>query len=246
MIRLIIDTRENLLYNNIIERDLDVYKNHISIEKKNLELGDIEINISNVDFTNKFIFERKTLSDLNASINDGRYKEQKHRLLSSYSNNAITYIIEGDDIHKSINRNDKKISSSYFNTLYRDNIKIIFNKNLFETVNFILTLCTKIIDKPQNFNNNFIKDVDYLECIKIKSKKNNNITPDNCFILQLSQIPTISNVIATNIVNIYPDIRTLIKELDNCENETEKINLLSSINKVGKEKAKKILKYMKI
>ena len=114
MITLIIDTRENLLYNNIIERDLDVYKNHISIEKKNLELGDIEIN---VDFTNKFIFERKTLSDLNASIYDGRYKEQKHRLLSSYSNNAITYIIEGDDIHKSINRNDKKISSSYFNII---------------------------------------------------------------------------------------------------------------------------------
>ena len=91
---------------------LDVEINRI------LELGDIEINISNVDFTNKFIFERKTLTDLNASINDGRYKEQKHRLLSSYSNNAITYIIEGDDIHKSINRNDKKISSSYFNTLY--------------------------------------------------------------------------------------------------------------------------------
>ena len=45
MITLIIDTRENLLYNNIIERDLDVYKNHISIQKKNLELGDIEINI---------------------------------------------------------------------------------------------------------------------------------------------------------------------------------------------------------
>ena len=131
MINLIIDNRESVLYNNIIERDLDKYKDFINIDKKNLELGDIEININNIDYTNTLIFERKTLSDLNSSINDGRYKEQKNRLLSSYSNNAITYIIEGDDIHKSINRNDKKISSAYINTLYRDNIKIIFNKNIF-------------------------------------------------------------------------------------------------------------------
>ena len=245
MIKLIIDYRENLLYNNIIERDLDQYKDFISIDKKNLELGDIHIDITTKDYTNTLIFERKTLSDLNSSINDGRYKEQKIRLLSIYSNNAITYIIEGDDIHKSINRNDKKISSAYFNTLYRDNIKIIFNKNLFETVNFILSLCTKIIDKPENFNNN-IKDVDYLDCIKIKSKKISNITPNNCFILQLSQIPTISNIIAKNISEIYPDIRTLIQELDYCENNKDKIKLLSKIKKVGKEKAIKILEYMKL
>ena len=246
MINLIIDNRESVLYNNIIERDLDKYKDFINIDKKNLELGDIEININNIDYTNTLIFERKTLSDLNSSINDGRYKEQKNRLLSSYSNNAITYIIEGDDIHKSINRNDKKISSAYINTLYRDNIKIIFNKNIFETVNFILTLCSKIIDKPETFNNNINKNIDYLDTVKIKSKKINNITPDNCFILQLSQIPTISNIISKNIVEIYPDIRTLIQELDYCNNYESQVKLLSKINKVGKEKAKKILEYMKL
>tara|TARA_Y100000389_G_scaffold121879_1_gene119281 strand:+ start:1868 stop:2608 length:741 start_codon:yes stop_codon:yes gene_type:complete len=246
MIKLIIDNREKNLYNNITERDLDIYKDNINIEYLNLELGDIKIIIyNNEDIIRELVFERKTLNDLNSSIHDGRYKEQKHRLLSNISTNNLTYIIEGDNISKSINRNSKNISSAYIHTIYRDNIHIIFTDNLFETTNFILTLCSKIINKPEEFNNNK-KDINYTDCIKIKSKKINNITPDNCFILQLSQIPTISNIIAKNIVEIYPDIRTLIKELDYCENYDERIKLLSNIKKVGKEKAKKLLEYMKL
>jgi len=246
MIKLIIDSREKNLYNNIKERDLDIYKNNINIEYLSLELGDIKIIIyDNDEIIRELVFERKTLNDLNSSLYDGRYKEQKNRLLSNIAINNLTYIIEGDTISKSINRNSKNISSVYIHTLYRDDIRIIFTDNLFETTNFILTLCSKIIDKPENFYNSN-KNTDYLNCIKIKSKKIENITPDNCFILQLSQIPTISNIISKNIVEIYPNIRILIEKLDNCENEKEKIKLLSNINKVGKEKAKKILDYMNL
>lgn len=185
MIKLIIDSREKNLYNNIKERDLDIYKNNINIEYLSLELGDIKIIIyDNDEIIRELVFERKTLNDLNSSLYDGRYKEQKNRLLSNIAINNLTYIIEGDTISKSINRNSKNISSVYIHTLYRDDIRIIFTDNLFETTNFILTLCSKIIDKPENFYNSN-KNTDYLNCIKIKSKKIENITPDNCFILQL-------------------------------------------------------------
>lgn len=246
MIKLIIDSREKNLYNNIKERDLDIYKNNINIEYLSLELGDIKIIIyDNDEIIRELVFERKTLNDLNSSLYDGRYKEQKNRLLSNIAINNLTYIIEGDTISKSINRNSKNISSVYIHTLYRDDIRIIFTDNLFETTNFILTLCSKIIDKPENFYNSN-KNTDYLNCIKIKSKKIENITPDNCFILQLCQIPNISSTIAKNIVSKYSNIKELLTSLDNCDCYENKIKLLQEIDKVGKDKAKKIIDYMKL
>lgn len=240
MLKIIIDNREINLLNKIKERDLDIYKDKINIENINLELGDIKIIFNDIEY----IFERKTLTDLNNSIIDGRYKEQKNRLLSNYKH--ITYIIEGDDIIKSIMRSDKKISSVYINSIYRDKINIIFTKNIFETTTFLLTLCTKFIDNPDKYKNIEDKNIEYIDTIKIKSQKIKNITPDNCFILQLSQIPTISNKIATNIVNKYSSINILISSINNCNNNNEKIKLLSEIDKVGNEKAKKILEYMKL
>jgi len=239
MLKIIIDNREINLLNKIKERDLDIYKDKINIENINLELGDIKIIFNDIEY----IFERKTLIDLNQSIIDGRYKEQKNRLLSNYKN--ITYIIEGDDIIKSVMRNDKKISSVYINSIYRDKINIIFTKNVFETTTFILTLCTKFIDNPDKYKN-IENNIEYIDTIKIKSQKIKNITPDNCFILQLSQIPTISSKIATNISNKYLSMNSLIISINNCSNNNEKIKLLSQIEKVGNEKAKKILEYMKL
>jgi len=227
MIKIEIDCREKNILKDFLARDLDIYKDKIEIISKNLELGDIIINIESI---NKILyFERKTLSDLTSSITDGRYKEQKNRLLSNIDSNNITYIIEGDTINKSLLRNNTSIPSVYFRTLYRDNIKIIFTNNIQETVTFILSFVCNIIKYPDKYINNTNDTIaTYLSNVQIKSKKIVNITPDNCYLLQLSQIPTISNIISKNIVEIYPNIRILIEKLDNCENEKEKIKLLSN------------------
>jgi ERCC4-type nuclease len=239
MIFINIDTREKNLYNNIINRDLDKYKSFISVEFKTLNLGDIEI----ITDSNNFIIERKTLSDLNSSIIDGRYKEQKLRLLSNYNHNNITYIIEGDTIIKSLLKDNKKISSAYFSILYRDNIKLIFTNNIDETATFILSLCCKIIDNPDKYKKNE-NEINYIENVKIKQKKIENITPDICFIMQLSQIPTISHTIAKNIANKYNNFKILITEIDKIDSYDNKIKLLTNIDKIGTEKAKKILEYL--
>jgi ERCC4-type nuclease len=241
MITINIDTREKNLYNNIINRDLDKYKSFIDIRFKTLNLGDIEII---TDFNN-FIIERKTLSDLNSSIIDGRYKEQKLRLLSNYNSNNITYIIEGDTIIKSLLKDNKKISSAYFSLLYRDNIKLIFTNNIDETATFILSLCCKIIDNPDKYKKTD-SEINYIENIKIKQKKIENITPEICFIMQLSQIPTISHTIAKNIANKYNNFKVLITEIDKMDSYNNKIKLLTNIDKIGIEKAKKILEYLNI
>jgi ERCC4-type nuclease len=236
MIQLSIDTRETQLNALLHARDLDIYAKHLVMSVVQLELGDIQICMND----KVWIFERKTVSDLIASIKDGRYKEQKARMMSQEYD--ITYIIEGDDILCSkTERYQVMLSGAYLHTMYRDNIRMVFTKNVNDTCTFLLTLCSKMIDHPEYFVG--VNPQSYVDCIKMKSKKIDNITPELCYIMQLSQIPTISAVIAKNIQSHYPNLISLVKALEHTE---DKIGLLCSIDKVGKEKAKKILEYLQL
>ena len=238
-----IDARETNIYNDIVSRDLDNYKDKIQIISENLMLGDMHITYKTLNY----IFERKTLQDLQSSIVDGRYKEQKARLLSNTSQKYITYIIEGDNILSSnmYSKNKSMIQGAYLHTMFRDNIRIIYTKNIEETTTLILLLSTKIIDKPDKFlHEEYTADKCYTDFVKLKKKKIDNIDLKSCFIMQLSQIPMISNVIAKNIHLTYTSMGTLVKSLDKFETVEEKIKELCKIDGVGKEKAASIIKYI--
>jgi len=244
IIDIIIDYREIKLYNEIINRDLDKFKDNINILKENLEIGDIHIKFNDT----LYIYERKTINDLMASIKDNRYKEQKFRMLNNHKNN--NYIIEGDNIISSNNNNNQNILSGvYLHSIYRDNINIFFTKNINETATFILILATKICTSPDKFINkdnqyphpdNQDKQEEYIDNVKIKSKKIDNIDKETCYLLQLSQIPYISKKISKNICNIYPTMRDLLRALDNSDNKKK---LLMDIENIGETKANKILEY---
>jgi len=90
-----IDVRENDLLNSC-KNTIAMVNNfkELNIVVKQLPLGDIII--SNGD-SELVIIERKTLSDLAASIKDGRYEEQSYRLNGiQHHNHNIIYLIEGD------------------------------------------------------------------------------------------------------------------------------------------------------
>ena len=235
---IIIDAREHKLYEDIIARDLDTYNDKIEIIKENIELGDIHIVYNDIFF----IFERKTTGDLQSSIQDGRYKEQKTRMLANYIQKQISYIIEGDDVLSSKTYNKSRmLQGAYLHTMFRDNIRVLYTKNTNETATLILTISTKIIDNPQYFINNGEQDTDYTSCIKLKKKKIENIDENTCYIMQLSQIPYISNVIAKNIASTYPNMVSLIDTLKDYDNKNKE---LCKIEGVGKEKANFIIKYL--
>jgi crossover junction endonuclease MUS81 len=255
-ILIFVDTRENALYDDIIDRDLDIYKDKISIVKETICIGDIHIKFNE----NLYIFERKTIRDLISSIHDGRYREQKARMLSTYNQKYLSYIIEEDDIisSKVYSKNKSTIQGAYINTLFRDNIRILFTKNISETVTLILSIAIKMIDNPKKFissSNNVNTEISaassmsqsitdtssYTDFIKLKKKKIDNIDVNTCYIMQLSQIPHISNVIAKNISKIYPNMIELITKLNDCEDKNKE---LCKIDGVGKEKASIIIKYL--
>jgi len=243
IIKIIIDNREKNLYSIIKNRDLDIYNNNIEIIKQQLDIGDIHISFSFNDNNYLYIYERKTTNDLISSIKDGRYKEQKLRLKASNSN-SINYIIEGDSITSINNKNNQKmLTSSYIHLFYRDKFNVFFTNDIDDTITLLLLIATKIIDKPENFiiNNYNDNTTDYIDYCKIKTEKNKNIDKNTCYLLQLSQIPSISKEIAKNISNHYPSLISLLTALNSTD---DKISLLMKIDKIGKTKANTIINYL--
>lgn len=90
-----VDIRETALLQqiNILTSVIPVFKT-LKIVSETLPIGDIIINDETSD---KIIIERKSITDLLASIKDGRYEEQSYRLNGlSHHNHNIVYLIEGD------------------------------------------------------------------------------------------------------------------------------------------------------
>ena len=135
------------------------------------------------------------------------------------------------------------IQSVYLHTLFRDNIRILYTKNIEETTTLILLISTKILDRPEKFlYEEYSADKCYTDFVKLKKKKIDNIDTKSCFIMQMSQIPMISNIIAKNIYAKYTSMGNLVKSLDVFETTELKVKELCKLDGVGKEKAMSIIK----
>ena len=108
-----------------------------------------------------------------------------------------------------------------------------------------MLISTKILDKPDKFlYEEYTADKCYTDFVKLKKKKIDNIDQKTCFIMQLSQIPMISNVIAKSIYSKYKSMGNLIQSLAEFESGTQKIKELCKLDGIGKEKAANIVKYL--
>lgn len=213
----------------------------------NLDIGDIHFLINEQLV---LIIERKTLSDLVGSIKDGRYKEQKCRLLSNYPCSKIMYLIEGQ-VDNKVKRqcyNIDIIYGSILNCLLRDKIKILFSKDIPETCNYIKMILKRMKTNPEFFDNNIDNSkITYENSVKINKK--NNMTPELCQITQLAQIPGLSVHSAKCVLDKYGSLRYLIKEYENLdENEAKLIlkDIECKSRKLGKVLSQRIYEYINI
>jgi ERCC4-type nuclease len=239
-IKLYIDHREGGLKTKLATNDNIIYKN--------LDYGDI---IIDVDDKHLVVCERKTLSDLSASIKDGRYKNQKQKLLTILPTNCLYYIIEGPiDFNNSDSTlngiNKKTMLSCIINTLIRDNIKILITKDIDETCNLILNMYERIKNDPCKYVGERV-----LESQVIKSK-NTNTTKESCFEQILCQIPDISIKTAKAICIKFSNMKGLYDCLDSLNYE-EKLKILKEISienvkgnkrKISEKVIKNIIEYI--
>ena len=185
-----------------------------SVDYSNLVFGDFQIVIDNEV---QMIFERKTLDDLLASIKDGRYKNQKNNILSSFDCSQYYYIIEGSFKYKSnpIQIKDKILTSAVINTQLRDKIGMFYTSGVIETCELIQCIYNRIKDSPS----------EYIFC---KTKENNIETQiitkkvksqSECWKEQLCQIPDISSKTADAIIKDYPTMKHFYTSFINKTNE---------------------------
>jgi len=234
---LIVDCRESALLDALRTESCEVIS-------KSLEIGDIIIEHENVSL----VFERKTFPDLVASIKDGRYKEQKTRLLSHFAPKSITYILEG--MPSLLNDNEtyfgiraSAITSTAVYSMYRDGIHVYHSKNVLDTARWLALVAKKVTAHPEKFAACSV-DSAYVHHVKAKSCKIDNIDPRTCYILQLCQIPHVSQKIASAIADKYGTLQMLLSALTCIDSNEARIAMLRAIPLVGPKKAEMIIKYL--
>jgi crossover junction endonuclease MUS81 len=252
---LLVDYRENDYIKRLSEY-CEIVNDHI-----------IQTNILNIDITFKICslpiadyiilqdvndnntiqlaIERKSIKDLCSSITDGRFREQKQRLLESINdNNKICYLIEGSVVSDMKNSlSNTIINGSLLNLLFKHKYKTIQTENKQDTFNMILLLYKK-------FKNGDFKETQTTTSSPIKLVKRSDKIKDNKLSYQLCLIPGVSINIADTIIS-YPiqTIKELIDKYNSLETDTQKENLFSEIKiqgknrKIGKALSKKIYEY---
>jgi len=233
---IILDNREGKL--------IDYFKDKPRILIEQLELGDIIFRINDNDNTEvKYIIERKSVSDLYSSIKDGRYREQKARLLANYPLSKIIYLIEGSIPYK----NDSTYFGSVVNMLLRDNIKVFQCANINQSIMFIETIQKRFEANAEFLNEtsgsglNGGSSTEYLNTIK--TKKKDNMTPENYQIIVLAQIPGMSVAKAKAILEKYNTLENVIYNIKTYSHENI-AEIKINNRKIGNKVSERILKYL--
>jgi ERCC4-type nuclease len=214
------------------------------IKSERLPLGDIIIH-DPTEGRDIVLFERKSLNDLAASIQDGRYKEQSFRLTQTtdFHNHNIIYIIEGDIArynakHSRISKS--ALQSAMVSLLYYKGFSVIRTMNVGETAEFILHFADKVMKERAlgpavpAYSNTLPCDDDssadtaidataerYSE-VASKKEKRDYITRENIGEIMLAQVPGVSPKIATGIMkkyggSLYEFLADLRRKLNNYE-----------------------------
>jgi ERCC4-type nuclease len=176
----------------------------------NLEIGDIII-------CDRIIIERKTISDLNSSILDGRYKEQSYRLsnATNYHKHNIIYLIEGSlQSIKYDEPQQTRILSAMISLQFYKGFSIIRTNSIEETAKYIVHYAQKILKDPtksgffENINNNLqstylnkttnqsVVSLEEISTNNVELEQNNNISQSN---IDKNYIPFVKSTKKSNI-----------------------------------------------
>ena len=260
--KIILDERETGLYSACTSLLLSATNNTSLLEKRVLSLGDIIISEKSEE-ENKdnilLLIERKSLSDLLASIKDGRYEEQSHRLIhaSGIPTHNIIYIIEGMFSQLRSPQDKKMVLSAMTSLNFFKGFSVIRTCSVTETAEFIINMADKLerdlkkgkspafsqkngekigdleenLERKEDVEKENVTTKKY--CEVVKKVKKENITKENMGEIILCQIPGISSTTAIAIMK-YVD-NSLIRLIDILKTSPEE--LLENV-KLGEEGGK--------
>ena len=145
--------------------------------------------------------ERKTISDLESSLIDGRFFEQRGRIIEAYGD-RVAYLIEGDYDHS-----DTKLSGSITGLAFRHKIPVIRTKNVHDTVHFLMN--ASVAAEKGRLSESSLKAAPPCHAPKKKAA-----TPEDLAVAMLHAIPGVSTKIARSLINAYLSMPGLIKAVN--------------------------------
>ena len=207
---MILDTREHDLITLLADANPEV---------KQLPVGDIWIG--------DLIIERKSVKDLEASILDGRYREQRGRILAHCQENAVKplYIIEGG-LSSHTGRLTTSAIMKFINRLvFHYNMPVVQTGSLKETADLLKTIVEQQQEKPESLRmkTDLVKVADGLHV----QKKVNAQDPRQFSIASLSQCPGVSVKMAEALVTTFGSLKGVMeapmKDIENVKVGTRKV-----------------------
>ena len=220
-----VDSREDALYGLF---QINMNSAIHLLRSESLSVGDVILSSADGE-TDYIVFERKSLQDLAASIRDGRYKEQSHRLqaLPEVHNHNVVYIVEGDfaRYNERFSKIGKKALHSAMCSLnYYKGFSVVRTMSIMETHELIHHYADKLAASPAPYGHYHVvkapqtnqtdetdDTVSYCSVLKVKQVKCENITLQNIGEIMLCNIPGVSCKTAAAIVKKYPTLRTLME-----------------------------------
>ncbi len=215
-----------------------------------------QLDIGDIHFVNRetkelfMVIERKTYSYLSSTVTDGRYREQKQRLLHSIPQNVRkVYVFEGDKIR------DFHLDKSIFdgimiNTVIRDKIMVYKTRDLMETFEFMKHVRKNIETHMEDYEGD--GNGTNMEYTIIKSVKKENMCRKTVFKGMLSLIPQISKTISDVLYDRYENMDNFIQQIKEL-GEGDWLKMMRVISeekyganqrRIGDVTAKKILLYL--
>ena len=200
--QLIIDSRETRLLQ-------DLATTAITCEKEYLALGDIIFR----DAGQEIIIERKTWADLWSSIQDGRYREQRSRLLecrdASLSSN-IVYLIEGS--YRSLTAEAAETcrrALARLQVAYR--IPIVMTGSMEETVEWVRWFHEKehlgIFLKTCDTQEERVESIQ----TRLGNQKSSIQNPKTMLVTFLRSISGVSYAVATTVAEPFESIKNMVE-----------------------------------
>lgn len=238
---LIVDQREKI---DVVSLD-----GSVKIETRTLSCGDFiwiarPTNSSPYDRTKDlvldYVVERKRLDDLASSIFDGRFEQQKLRLLNSGVRRPV-YLIEDVGSLRASSLTSSGLAQAVVNILTHDGIDVEKVKSAAHA-NDYLTSMTRCLEK-------LFTKMDLISCtqdriksgdaeknefmtfseFQTKGAKIKNWTVREMFAKHLIQITGMSERRVSVIIKEYPTLSALIKAYDECLNMRSREGLLAKI-----------------
>lgn len=218
-----------------VEIEWGKFKMHVQV--CNLPVGDFVIKkLHSEDVL--CIIERKTITDLCASIRDGRFRQQKERMLEAVSDpQKVMYLIEGTKRCSKIQyggQHGVMMDGAIHNLLFKHHFKVLMTESEEDTWHNMQHLCKKAC--AGDILMNFADDVEHKQEAPVKLKFKSDKICENILAVQLSVIPGISYNMAQVISSQYQSMKHLMDAYAICNTDKEREKMLSTVQVTASRK----------